>query len=74
MAKVVSHEYRVEMTCDGCSGAVERVLNKIKDKGIEKVDIDMAEQKVLVKTSLSAQEILEVIKKTGKSTEYIKSF
>lgn len=24
------HEYKVTMTCEGCSGAVERVLGKLK--------------------------------------------
>lgn len=26
------HEYKVTMTCDGCSGAVQRVLGKLKGK------------------------------------------
>ena len=27
------HEFEVTMTCSGCSGAVERVLGRKKDKG-----------------------------------------
>jgi len=70
MAQV--HEYKVAMTCEGCSGAVERVLGKHKDK-IENVDISLPEQRVKVKTILSADEVLELIKKTGKDTQYIAS-
>lgn len=40
---------------------------------MEKVDISLAEQKVKVTSSLSSEEILEVIKKTGKTVEYLSS-
>ncbi|CAH1369875.1 unnamed protein product [Tenebrio molitor] len=61
------------MTCEGCSGAVERVLNKLKDKGVQDINIDLPGQQVKVKTSLSSQEILDVIKKTGKDTKFIQT-
>jgi len=32
------HEFKVEMTCEGCSGAVERVLGKLKGKWVIKLD------------------------------------
>ncbi|XP_076274556.1 antioxidant 1 copper chaperone [Rhynchophorus ferrugineus] len=66
------HEFKVAMTCEGCSGAVERVLGKHKDK-IENVDISLADQKVKVKTNLPATEVLELIKKTGKDVQYVAS-
>ncbi|KAF7264913.1 hypothetical protein GWI33_021929 [Rhynchophorus ferrugineus] len=66
------HEFKVAMTCEGCSGAVERVLGKHKDK-IENVDISLADQKVKVKTILPATEVLELIKKTGKDVQYVAS-
>ncbi|XP_046672167.1 copper transport protein ATOX1 [Homalodisca vitripennis] len=65
------HLFKVEMTCEGCSGAVERVLNKLKGKGVEDVEIDLKEKQVAVTSSLSSEELLEVIKKTGKTTSYI---
>ncbi|KAL3265243.1 hypothetical protein HHI36_009457 [Cryptolaemus montrouzieri] len=73
MAAVQVHEYNVKMTCEGCSGAVERVLGKLKDKGVQDFSISLPEQKVQVKTSLSSEEILETIKKTGKEVKYIAS-
>lgn len=66
-----THIFNVEMTCEGCSGAVERVLNRLKDKGVENVDINLPEQKVSVKSTLEADQLLEVIKKTGKKTTYV---
>lgn len=66
-----THIFNVEMTCEGCSGAVERVLNRLKGQGVNEVTISLSEQKVLVTSSLSADLLLEVIKKTGKKTTYI---
>ncbi|KAK7864793.1 hypothetical protein R5R35_012283 [Gryllus longicercus] len=68
MSKV--HEFKVEMSCGGCSSAVERVLGKLTD-GVEKVEISLEEQKVKVTSSLPAEDLLAVIKKTGKATEYL---
>ncbi|XP_045480624.1 copper transport protein ATOX1 [Harmonia axyridis] len=73
MAAVQVHEYNVKMTCEGCSGAVERVLGKLRDKGVQDFTISLPDQKVEVKTSLSSEEILETIKKTGKEVKYLSS-
>ncbi|XP_060530684.1 uncharacterized protein LOC132704599 [Cylas formicarius] len=70
MAQV--HQYKVTMTCEGCSGAVQRVLEKHKDR-IENFDISLKDQQVKVKTNLSAEDVLELIKKTGKAVEYVSS-
>ncbi|XP_053599941.1 copper transport protein ATOX1 [Plodia interpunctella] len=66
-----THVFNVEMTCEGCSGAVERVLNRLKGQGVENVSISLPEQKVVVTSSLSSDQLLEVIKKTGKKTTYV---
>ncbi|XP_037031638.1 copper transport protein ATOX1 [Bradysia coprophila] len=66
----VVHEFKVEMTCGGCSSAVQRVLGKLGDK-IEDVNIDLDARTVAVKSSMPAEELLEVIKKTGKTTTYV---
>ncbi|GLG96308.1 Antioxidant enzyme [Gryllus bimaculatus] len=39
--------------------------------GVEKVEISLEEQKVKVTSSLPAEDLLAVIKKTGKATEYL---
>ncbi|CAH0721474.1 unnamed protein product, partial [Brenthis ino] len=66
-----THIFNVEMTCEGCSGAVERVLNRLKGQGVENISISLPEQKVTVTSSLSSDQLLEVIKKTGKKTSYV---
>lgn len=63
------HEFQVEMTCEGCSGAVTRVLNK--KGGIDNIEIDMEKQRVYVTSALSSDELLETIKKAGKTCSYI---
>ncbi|XP_064481651.1 copper transport protein ATOX1-like [Ornithodoros turicata] len=65
------HEFKVEMTCEGCSGAVKRVLGKLEGQGVNKVEIDLPSQRVLVDSTLSSDKLLEVLKKTGKSCSYI---
>lgn len=64
----VRHEFQVEMTCEGCSGAVTRVLNK---KGEKDVEIHMDKQRVYVNSTSSSDELLETIKKAGKPCSYI---
>jgi copper chaperone CopZ len=55
-------------TCplQGCSGAVQRVLSKME--GVQSVDIDLKEQKVVVKGDVDPQKVLETVAKTGKAT------
>eukprot|EP01134_Creolimax_fragrantissima_P004210 CFRG4210T1 len=61
-----THTFNVAMTCDGCAGAVKRVLAKLD--GIENVDINVADKTVKVTTALDAETVLAQIKKTGKET------
>lgn len=79
------------MTCEGCSGAVQRVLSKLQGifsvnfwsaaykkghvlgQGIETFEINLQDKKVSVTSSLTAEEVLNVIKKTGKTTELLSS-
>ncbi|XP_015593434.1 copper transport protein ATOX1 homolog [Cephus cinctus] len=63
------YEFNVEMTCGGCSGAVEKVLDS--KSGVENVRIDLPAKKVYVKSTLSSDEILSYIKKTGKACSFV---
>ncbi|PNH08634.1 Copper transport protein ATOX1 [Tetrabaena socialis] len=60
---------KVDMMCEGCVGAVKRVLGKME--GVESFDVNLAEQKVVVNVTgnVTAQDVLERIAKTGKKTE-----
>ncbi|EDV96629.1 copper transport protein ATOX1 [Drosophila grimshawi] len=64
------HEFKVEMTCGGCASAVERVLGKLGDK-VEKVSVNLDERTVTVTSNLSSDELMEQLRKTGKSVSYI---
>ncbi|XP_026278841.1 copper transport protein ATOX1 [Frankliniella occidentalis] len=65
------HEFKVEMTCEGCSGAVERVLGKLKGQGVDAVQIDLPGQLVSVTSTLTSDQLLESLKKTGKAVSYV---
>ncbi|TJX34432.1 heavy-metal-associated domain-containing protein, partial [Soehngenia saccharolytica] len=57
---------KVGMSCEGCVGAVKRVLGKMD--GVETFDIDLKEQKVIVKGNASAEAVLQRVSRTGKKT------
>ncbi|KAH0955437.1 hypothetical protein HN011_007082 [Eciton burchellii] len=63
------YEFNVEMTCEGCSTAVQNVLKK--KMGVDDIKIDLPKKKVFVTTALTSDEILETIKKTGKTCQYL---
>ncbi|KAK7138207.1 copper transport protein ATOX1 isoform X1 [Siphateles boraxobius] len=65
---MTTHEFFVDMTCEGCSGAVTRVLKKLADV---KFDIDLPNKKVFIESDKDTDVLLETLKKTGKTVTYI---
>ncbi len=66
------YELKVGMTCEGCSGAIERILGA-KDE-ISKVECDIPGQKVLVegKDGLDIEEMLKMWSEAAqKSVEFV---
>ncbi|KAH0865145.1 hypothetical protein HID58_082356, partial [Brassica napus] len=59
---------KVGMSCQGCVGAVNRVLGKME--GVESFDIDIKEQKVTVKGNVEPEAVIQTVSKTGKKTSY----
>ncbi|XP_066359649.1 copper transport protein ATX1-like [Miscanthus floridulus] len=59
---------KVGMSCQGCVGAVKRVLGKME--GVESFDVDIKEQKVTVKGNITPDAVLQTVSKTGKKTEF----
>ncbi|KAJ4905124.1 Copper transport protein CCH [Raphanus sativus] len=59
---------KVGMSCQGCVGAVNRVLGKME--GVESFDIDIKEQKVTVKGKVEPEGVFQTVSKTGKKTSY----
>lgn len=57
-------EYNAEMVCEGCSGAITRILKKVD--GVEDVNCDLTAQKVTVTgKDLDAKAMLEKLEKWG---------
>ncbi|KAF7384672.1 copper transport protein ATOX1 [Vespula maculifrons] len=63
------YEFWVEMTCEGCVNSVQNVLNK--KEGVNDIKVNLDNKMVSVKTTLSSDEILQVIKKTGKECRFL---
>ncbi|XAR53488.1 hypothetical protein NMG60_11022061 [Bertholletia excelsa] len=59
---------KVGMTCEGCVGAVQRVLGKME--GVESFNVDLKEQKVTVKGNVQPEVVLQKVSKTGKKTSF----
>lgn len=64
-----TYQYKVTMTCTGCSGAVERALKRVD--GIKEMTVSLPDQLVTVTTDLDKEYIYNVISKTGKKTEMV---
>ncbi|KAI7850493.1 heavy metal-associated domain-containing protein [Circinella umbellata] len=64
---MAEYTFNVEMSCSGCSNAVNRALSRLE--GIENIDISLEKQTVVVTTDLPREKILETIKKTGKTVK-----
>ncbi|KMZ60228.1 putative Copper chaperone for superoxide dismutase [Zostera marina] len=61
---------KVGMSCQGCVGAVKRVLDKVE--GVESFDVDIDQQKVTVIGNIEPQVIFDKVSRTGKKTEFWK--
>ncbi|KAL8162068.1 hypothetical protein V2J09_013557 [Rumex salicifolius] len=60
---------KVEMTCQGCVGAVQRVLGKMEG-GVESFDVNLEEKKVTVTGKVDPEAVLQKVSKTGKKTTF----
>ncbi|XP_028315772.1 copper transport protein ATOX1 [Gouania willdenowi] len=65
---MTKHEFEVNMTCEGCSGAVSRVLNKL---GGVQFEIDLPRKLVVIDSDKDVEVLLETLKKCGKEVKYI---
>uniref|UniRef100_A0A667G6R0 Copper transport protein ATOX1 n=1 Tax=Lynx canadensis TaxID=61383 RepID=A0A667G6R0_LYNCA len=58
----------ISQTCEGCSSAVSRVLNKLG--GVE-FGIDLPNEKVCVNSEHGVDLLLETLGKTGQAVSYL---
>jgi len=61
-----TYKFDVKMTCSGCSGAINRVLEKAEADGVTSYNVDLDTQEVVVEGTISYDDLLAKIKKTGK--------
>jgi len=61
-----TYKFDVKMTCSGCSGAINRVLEKARADGVTSYSVDLGTQEVIVKGTIAYDDVLAKIKKTGK--------
>ncbi|CAL3972037.1 hypothetical protein PZA11_005259 [Diplocarpon coronariae] len=61
-----TYKFNVSMSCGGCSGAVTRVLTKLDGVKSFDVSLDTQTATVIAEPSLSYEQVLTTISKTGK--------
>ncbi|KAM8910515.1 copper transport protein ATOX1 isoform 1-T2 [Spinachia spinachia] len=61
------HEFEVAMTCEGCSGAVSRILTKLPDV---KFEIDLPKKLVWIESDRDVESLTDTLKKCGKEVKY----
>ncbi|EFA81573.1 copper transport protein [Heterostelium album PN500] len=67
---MTTYTFNVDMTCGGCSKAVNAVLSKLD--GVSNIKIDLATKTVVCDSAnLSAQDLLTNIQKTGKKASIV---
>uniref|UniRef100_UPI0037E7C1BD copper transport protein ATOX1 n=1 Tax=Semicossyphus pulcher TaxID=241346 RepID=UPI0037E7C1BD len=64
---MTKHEFEVAMTCEGCSGAVTRILNKVE--GV-KFEIDLPKKLVWIESDKDVEFLKEKLEKCGKEVKY----
>ncbi|XP_077867032.1 copper transport protein ATOX1-like [Saccoglossus kowalevskii] len=64
------HEFKVELTCDGCSSTVEQELSALKSDGVTDFKVDLAAKRVYIDSTLTCDELLKILQKTGKCATY----
>ncbi|KAJ2812929.1 hypothetical protein H4S07_001047 [Coemansia furcata] len=65
-AKMNTYNFKVAMSCSGCSGAVTKALEKYKDGLIKVIEATPVENTVVVRSTLPREEVLAVIRQTHK--------
>ncbi|XP_065814947.1 copper transport protein ATOX1 isoform X1 [Labrus bergylta] len=61
------HEFEVAMTCEGCSGAVTRILNKVEGVTFE---IDLPKKLVWIESEKDVEFLQKTLEKCGKEVKY----
>ncbi|VVB05932.1 unnamed protein product [Arabis nemorensis] len=61
-------ELLVDMDCQGCEKKVRKAISKLD--GVDTIEIDVDRQKVTVTGYVDRDEVLKMVKRTGRTTEF----
>ncbi|CAF2112308.1 hypothetical protein F2Q70_00041024 [Brassica cretica] len=61
-------ELLVDMDCQGCEKKVRRAISKLD--GVDTVEIDVDQQKVTVTGYVDREDVLRMVKRTGRAAEF----
>ena len=67
MSEQKQYEFYAGMTCDGCSGAITRIIKRIDSNAIIQCNVDT--KQVLVTTTADKDLILKKLLKWGKASQ-----
>ncbi|KAF9930666.1 hypothetical protein FBU30_000206 [Linnemannia zychae] len=56
---MTQYKYDVTMTCDGCTGAITRVLNRLK--GVDKFEVSLEAQSVIVDSNTLSENSFPIL-------------
>jgi len=62
-----TYKFEIKMTCSGCSGAIDRVLKKLKENGdVSSYSVDLEKQEAIAKGRITLDDLRLKLAKTGK--------
>ncbi|CAB3401462.1 unnamed protein product [Caenorhabditis bovis] len=69
--KMPQYVFEMGMTCSGCANAARKVLGKLGEDKLKIDDINVETKMITVTTELTADVVLEALKKTGKEVKLV---
>jgi len=71
---MTKYQFQVEMTCEGCSNAMNKILSRQRDKGeVDDFTVDLPTKTVNVTTTKELQEVVAMLEKAGKKVSHLKT-
>jgi len=69
---MTKYQFQVEMTCEGCSNALNKLLGRQRDKGeVSDFTVDLPTKTVSVTTIKELQEVVAMLEKAGKKVSHL---
>jgi len=69
---MTKYEFSVEMTCEGCSNAINKLLTRQKEKGeVSDFAVDLPTKTVSVSTAKELPDVIAILEKSGKKVAHL---